>query len=243
MKKALSLLVIFFLFAPGIKSQSLHYAGLFPTIDHSGDLTKNLGYDFYYFAAFPLTDLQKPDPSKDASFLLFYAEQSLSYKLKNNFSITGSYVYQRENAVYDNFVNENRFYVQVKHNLKLRNANLTNRLRFDGRFIHNRVSNQTPFTHRVRYLVGFDRPLKSKKNNLYFACYEEAFFNTFNNAGAVYGENWAYAALGIKLNEKNKIETGLLYVTWNTGEQSWFNQYYFQFTWISHLSFIKNKSE
>jgi len=213
MKKFTGLFLIFFFSFHHTHAQSVHYAGIFPTIDHSGDITSKLGYDFYYFATFPLMNLNKPDLSKDANFLLFYSEQSLSYKLKNNFSLTGSYVYQRANAVYDNFVNENRFYVQVKHNLKLKTENVTNRLRFDGRFIHDRLSNQTPFTHRVRYLLGFDAPLKSKRNNLYFACYEEAFFNTFKNAVAVYGENWAYAALGIKLNEKNKIETGLLYVT------------------------------
>ena len=67
------------------------------------------------------------------------------------------------------------------------------------------------------------------------------FFNTVSGANPVYEENWAYAALGIKLNEKNKIEPGILYITWNIGKTNWFNQYYFQLTWISHLDFTKKK--
>lgn len=72
--------------------------------------------------------------------------------------------------------------------------------------------------------------------------YEEVFFNTISGANPVYEENWAYAAIGIKINEKNKIETGLLYITWNIGKTNWFNQYYFQITWISHLDFRKGKN-
>lgn len=224
--------------ASNINAQSINVGGVFPTIDHSGTISNKLDYSLYYFAAFPLVNFDKPDVSKDSYFHLFYLEQALTYKATSKFSLTGSYVYQRANVVYDNYVNENRFYVQAKYKHSIKKVNLTHRLRFDGRFIHNRVTNETPFTHRVRYLIGMDTPINEK---LYFTAYEEAFFNTFENAGAVYGENWAYAALGKKINEKNKIEAGILYVTWNIGKQSWFNQYYFQLTWISHLDFRKKK--
>jgi hypothetical protein len=236
--KLITALLFFFCIAG--RSQSLHYAGVFPTIDHSGDLSNKLGYGLYYFGAFPLVNLDKPDVSGDADFLLFYSEQSLTYKVSERFSLTGAYVYQRANAVYDNYVNENRFYVQAKYKHGINNVNFAHRLRFDGRFIQNRVTNETPFTHRVRYLLGVDFPLNEKS---YFAAYEEAFFNTFVNPGAVYGENWAYAAWGRKLNKKNKIEAGLLYITWNIGKTNWFNQYYFQLTWISHSDFRKKKEQ
>jgi len=45
------------------------------------------------------------------------------------------------------------------------------------------------------------------------------------------------------LNEKNKIEAGLLYITWNTGVNAWFNQYYLQVTWVSHINLTKNKKK
>jgi hypothetical protein len=219
-------------------AQSIYIGGVFPTIDHSADLSNKWGYSLYYFSAFPLVSLSKPDFSKDGYFNLFYSEQALSYKVSNRLSLTGSYVYQRANAVYDNYVNENRFYAQAKYKHSLGKLNFTHRLRFDGRFIQNRITNETPFTHRLRYLLGMDAPISEK---LYFTMYEEAFFNTFANASAVYGENWAYAAIGKKLNEKNKIEVGILYITWNIGGSNWFNQYYLQLTWINHLDFRKNK--
>jgi hypothetical protein len=221
-----------------LKPQSTYVGGVFPAINHSGDISNKLSYGLYYFGAFPLINFSKPTISKDANFLLFYSEQSLSYKLTDKFSVTGSYVYQRTNAVYDNYVNENRFYIQAKYKHQVKKLNLTHRLRFDGRFIKNRVTNQTPFTNRVRYLLGADFNINEK---LYITAYEEAFFNTFKNASVVYGENWAYAAIGKKLNPHNKIEAGILYISWNTGVHSWFNQYYLQITWISSLDFRKTK--
>jgi hypothetical protein len=224
--------------ASSINAQSINVGGVFPTIDHWGTINNKLDYSLYYFAAFPLVNFDKPDVSKNSYFHLFYSEQALSYNVNSKFSLTGSYVYQRENVVYDNNVNENRFYFQAKYKHSIKKVTLTHRLRFDGRFVHNRFTNETPFTHRVRYLIGMDIPINEK---FYFTAYEEPFFNTFEDAGAVYGENWAYAALGEKLNEKNKIEAGFLYVTWNIGNQIWFNQYYFQLTWISHLDVRKKK--
>lgn len=239
LKKNWFIFVLITLFyTPTINAQNIHLGGVFPTIDHSGTISNKFNYSLYYFAAFPLFNFKDPNISNDTYFHLFYSEQALSYNINNKFSLTGSYVYQRENAVYDNYANENRFYIQTKYKHNIKNINLTHRLRFDGRFVHNRTTNETPFAHRVRYLIGVDVPINEK---LYFTSYEEAFFNTFKNTGAVYGENWAYAALGKKLNENNKIEAGILYVTWNIGNNNWFNQYYFQLTWISHLDFQKNK--
>lgn len=200
-KNIITLFFIFFCLLG--KSQNINVGGVFPTIDHSGDVSDKFGYSLYYFAAFPLINFNSPDVSKDSYFHLFYSEQALTYNATTKFSLTGSYVYQRENVVYDNYVNENRFYVQAKYKHSIKKVNLTHRLRFDGRFVQNRFINETPFTHRVRYLIGMDVPINEK---VYFTAYEEAFFNTFENPGAVYGENWAYAALGKKLNDKIRLK-------------------------------------
>lgn len=232
------LLTFCFSVATKFYSQSAHVAGVFPTIDHSGLITDKLSYSLYYFAALPIINFQNPDIKKDAWFHLFYAEQAVSFHPKENFSLTGSYVYQRENVVYPNAVNENRFYMQAKY--KQPALNLTHRLRFDGRFIQNPVTGKSPFTHRLRYLIGTE--LNMNKAN-YLALYEEAFFNTFKDAPCFFGENWAYVGIGNKLNKNHKLEMGLLYVTWFLSKQSWFNQYYFQLTWSSQLDFRKPKSE
>lgn len=224
-----------------LNAQSLNYGSVFPTIDHSGNLTSKLSYGFYYFSALPIVNLKNPDMGRDANFLLFYSEQSLTYSLNKHLFLTGSYVYQGANVLRSYCVNENRFYVQAKYKHTLGKLNLSHRFRFDGRFIQGPYSSTNVFNHRARYLLGFDMPIKSKKNNLYFTAYEELFFNTKDGADPVYEENWAYAALGIKINEKNKIEPGLLYITWSIGKPYWFNQYYFQLTWINNLDFTKKK--
>jgi len=239
MKKNLIFTAIAFIAFLNTKAQSTFVGGLFPTIDHSGTITKHLEYSFYYFGAFPMFNFNKPDISKDANFLLFYSEQALTFNVNKHLSFTGAYVYQRENVTQNNYVNENRVHIQATYKHTAKTVNLKQRLRFDNRFVQNRTTGETPFTHRLRYLIGLDVPIKNKKNNLYFTAYEEVFFNTFKNSGSFYGENWAYAALGVKLNDKNKIETGPLYISWNTGGNNWFHQYYLQLTWISHLDFTK----
>lgn len=232
---------LLFVFTSRIEAQSLHYAGLFPTIDHSGVLHSKLSYGLYYFGAFPLLNLRKPDLSDDSNFLMFYSEQSLTYNLTEKFSLTGSYVYQRTNAVYNNYVNENRFYAQATYKQQFRALKLKHRLRFDGRFVQNRITNKSPFTHRVRYLLGMEFPLKKENDKLYLSAYEELFFGTSGSSAPVYEENWAYVALGKKINKNNNLEIGLLYLSWKLIQRTWFNQYYLQLTWINTLEFRKGE--
>ncbi len=230
-------LILFGFLASQVNAQSVNVAGVFPTIDHSGALSKKIDYSLYYFAALPLVNFRQPRFSRDAHWLLFYAEQALTYKLNKHLSFTVAYVYQRERPFSKFYTNEQRLHVQATYKHVFNAVNIKHRLRFDNRFIHNRTAGEMPYTHRLRYLIGVEIPIKNKKNNLYFTAYEEAFFNTYKNAGPVYAENWAYAALGLKLNEVHKIEAGPLFITWNTGARSWLNQYYLQLTWLSRLDF------
>jgi hypothetical protein len=224
-----------------VTAQSAYVGGLFPTIDHSGKLSKHIEYSFYYFGAFPLINFRKPDISQDANLLLFYSEQALTVNVNKQLSFTGSYVYQKENVGNNNYVNENRVHIQATYKHSAKAVALKHRLRFDNRFVQDLKTGERPYTHRLRYLIGVDFPIKTRRNNLYVTAYEEAFFNTFRKATKVYGENWAYAAIGLKLNDRNKIETGPLYITWNTGGNNWFHQYYLQLTWISHIDFTNPK--
>jgi len=224
-------------------AQSTYVGGLFPTIDHSGKITKRTDYSLYYFGAFPLLNLKNPDIARDANMLLLYAEQALTFQLSKRLFTTGSYVYQKERIAKNTYLNENRFHIQATYKHSANRINFKHRLRLDNRFVHNPISGETPYTHRLRYLLGCDIPIRSKKDNMYFTAYEEAFFNTFRNAGAVYGENWLYAAVGTKLNPRNKVETGPLYITWNTGGNNWFHQFYLQLTWISQVDFSKQAAE
>lgn len=218
-----------------IVGQSISVGGIFPTIDHSGSLNKKFDYGLYYFAALPLINFKQPNISKDEYFHLLYLEQALTFKKSDRLSFTASYLYQRANVTSNNYVNENRLYLQTKYKHSLKSFTISHRFRFDGRFIKNRITNTIPFTHRFRYLIGFEKQLNEKT---YFTGYEELFFNTTKASNPTFNENWGYVGCGRKINDQNKIELGILYVTWNLAKSAWFNQYYVQFTWINHLNFI-----
>jgi hypothetical protein len=160
----------------------------------------------------------------------------LTYKKSEKLSFTGSYLYQRTNVTTSNFVNENRIYIQSKYKHTFNKSRISHRFRFDGRFIQNRNTNTYPFTNRLRYQLGFEKQITDKS---YVSGYEELFFSTTKNTMPIYNENWAYLGFGRKLNERNNIELGALYVTWNIGKNTWFNQYYLQFSWVNHINFSK----
>ena len=140
MRRILFFVAITFIDFQNFKAQSTYVAGLFPTIDHSGTVTKRFDYSLYYFGAFPLVNFDNPDISKDATLLLFYSEQALTYNVNKHVSFTGSYVYQRENVTKDNYLNENRVYFQATYIHSAKTVNLKHRLRFDNRFVQNRTT-------------------------------------------------------------------------------------------------------
>lgn len=225
-------------------AQSTNNIGLFPTIDHSGTISKKFDYSLYYFGAINLFNSKINNAQQNTGFFAFYAEQALTYKINSQLSFTASYVYERQNPTYNNYRNENRFYLQSTYKHLIKASTLKHRLRFDGRFVENRVTKETPFTSRVRYLIGLQTPIQYVKDKLYFTAYNEFFFNTENKATPTYAENWAYAGLGYKINKSNTIEAGPLYIAWANNKQGdYTNLYYLQFSWITHIDYRKKPTK
>ena len=219
------------------KAQSTYKIGLFPTIDHSGKLTKNLEYGLYYFAAVPMYGI-KPISGLNAKAILLYSENGLTYHFNNRFGITAAYVFQKENPSEINYANENRIHFQMHYKLKRKDFEFKNRLRFDYRSVKYPNVQSTEITHRLRYLLGYSRYFKSSEK-YYYSLYEELFFNTKPITKGGLSENWSSFIVGMKVNETHKLETGPLYITWKTNNYSWFNQFYWQITWVSQLDFTK----
>lgn len=214
-------------------AQSVQVAGFFPTIDLSLPLASSVDASLYYFGAFPVFKLNTTAKEKIPDLFLLYAEQALTYHFNPHLSLTASYVYQKTIEMEGKDVNENRLYFQATYKHSIKSLQLKHRLRFDNRFVQNRETGNAPYTHRLRYLAGFEFPINNK---IYASAYEELFLNTTPNANVFYEENWAYAALGYKINPSQKIEAGPLYITWYTGGSSWLNQYYLQLTWIARIN-------
>lgn len=223
-------------------SQSSQHFGVFPTIDHSGTISNKLDYSLYYFGAVNLLNSEINGYKEPSNLFAFYSEQALTFNATPHLSFTGSYVYERQHPLENNYRNENRFYLQTAYKYDLGRTSLKHRLRFDGRFIQNRITGESPFTSRLRYQFGIKTPLKKESDKIYFSAYNEFFFNLNKSATAIYGENWAYAGLGFKLNKSNAIETGPLYIFWVNNKQNDLTNFgYLQVTWVSHLDFRKDK--
>lgn len=224
-------------------SQPSQHFGVFPTIDHSGTINNKLDYSLYYFGAFNLLNSEVNGVKEKANLFAFYSEQALTFNATANLSFTGSYVYERQRPLESNYRNENRFYVQGAYKYDLNRTSLKHRLRFDGRFIENRITGDSPFTSRLRYQFGIKTPLQKESDKIYFSAYNEFFFDLNKSSTAIYSENWAYAGLGFKLNKSNTIETGPLYIFWvNNKQNDLTNFLYLQVTWVSHLDFRKQKA-
>ena len=225
------------------QGQSTTSIGVFPTIDHSGTISNKLEYSLYYFGGLNLINTKVNGIEDPANFFVFYSEQALTYKLNSHLSFTGSYVYERQHPTENNYRNENRFYLQSTYKYTLGRTSLKHRLRFDGRFIENRTTGETPFTSRARYLIGLSTPLQKTKDNLYFSAYNEFFFNTYKASNTIYGENWAFAGIGIKTAKAGNFEVGPLYIFWvnNSAWKDLTNFYYLQFAWSTHIDLRRKK--
>lgn len=222
--------------------QNENRIGFFPTIDHSGTISDKLDYSLYYFAAFNMINSKVNGVKEPSNFFVFYSEQALTYNVNPNLSFTGSYVYERQYPTQNNYRNENRFYLQSAYKYNLNKTSIKHRLRYDGRFVQDRMSGTEPFTSRLRYLIGLQTPLQKNSDKLYLSMYNEFFFNLDKNAVAIYGENWVYAGIGYKIDKNNAIEAGPLHIFWvNNKENDLSKFYYLQLTWVNHLDFRKKK--
>lgn len=215
------------------QAQNTSVAGIFTTIDHSGELSARFSYNSYLFGTIkPYASLEGP-----ARALYLYAENGLSYQMTNKLSFTNSYVYERQRPFETTARNEHRLFQQLTLKLPFNKYLLKQRLRFDERFIQNTLTNTTDFSHRLRYLIGASCDLNK---NTYLMTYSEFFFNTTRGASFQFNENWSALQIGYHLNRNNTLEFGYLFVGWiNDNQNNWFNQHYLQTTWVSKLNFKK----
>lgn len=224
------LLILSTTITPVLLAQNIRYVGIFPTLDASGVLSEKLGYNVYLFGAvkpYESTEKALRDPAR---LFIGYGEAGISYPLLSNITASLSYVYERQNVFESNYRNENRGFAQLTWSKAYKKVKPKLRVRYDARFVQNRVTGETPFTNRLRFLGGLSYPLSK---HLYFTGYSEFFFNTTSRASADYEENWSAIQLGRKLNTNHAVEFGYLYVGWKLNPQNeWIHQHYLQLTWV-----------
>ena len=236
MKTTLSFLLI--ILHISLNGQTHNIGGIFPTIDFKYKVSEKLEIEsFSFLTLFPveqtINEIVYPRHSG-----AFYTELDFTYLFKKNTSITGSYTYERANPFGATYRNENRVWFQMQQCFAFTKWNLKSRIRYDARFIQNRITEKIDFSPRIRSLIGGD--LKLNKNNLYFAAYNEFFFNTYSNRISLFTENWAFAGLGFNVSSSTKLETGPLIISWiRNSKRNWLNQCFFQLTLITDIHFKK----
>lgn len=223
-------------------AQNTTYFGLFPTIDHSASISRLFEYNVYLFDAIKPYSTDEGDMRDEARSLYAYGEAGLTVKLGKYLAFTNSYVYERQQPFRDDYRNEHRLFQQLTCNEDVGRFRFKQRLRFDERFIENRETGKSPFTHRLRLLMGLRYELNEK--GTYFTGYTEFFLNTMPGSVVVYNENWSAAQIGFSLNSNNYVECGLLYVGWAINNNpDWLHQNYLQITWVNRLDFRKEGNQ
>ena len=224
-------------------AQNHHIVGLFPTYNQNGHLSEKLDYSIYSFLAIhPFEQKVSDDAFQDFVYEpkinAAYIELDLIYNFNERWSAAASYTYEGVNLFNEPYRNEHRTWLQGQHYTKLGKWGLKNRFRYDFRFVEDVLSGNFDYKPRARYLLGVDKALNEK--SLYFAAYNEFFFDTFDSGVQTYSENWAFAGIGFNLTERSKFETGPLLISWiRNGSNDWLNQYFLQMTLITQFDVIK----
>ncbi|MFN3342961.1 MAG: DUF2490 domain-containing protein [Flavobacteriales bacterium] len=205
---------------------------MFPTVDASIDLNSCFSANVYLFNAIkPYANTISGTEDKARS-LYTYGESGLSYKINSVVSFTAAYVYERQEPFTTNYRNEHRVFPQITLRNNFKRIELKQRLRYDLRFIQDRINDNWPFYHRLRYLAGARWTIKNSSN--YIFAYSEYFISSKKNDGLQFIENWSALQFGKKINDHHSLEIGPLFVGWKRNSAGdWLRQYYVQFTWVA----------
>ena len=213
MRKVLVFVVIY-LFGGNYYAQDLSFKGTLFALNQTGPLTKKWNYNVFVSTTLDAFSQTVNSVNYPASDLQLYVQPSLIYVHTSNLNFSGSYTYQRNNPLRSNFSNEHRLWQQVIFSIPFTIGKLTNRLRYEERFIQNRITGLYPFSSRLRYQLGYNRPLQGKSidlNEFYLNMYNECYFSLVGAKNSTYSENWTYAGIGYDLGKMGRLELGYLY--------------------------------
>lgn len=244
MRKA-TLIVGFVVLCFDAFGQNLTFYGLLPALNHTGRISKKINYNIFLSTTIDAFDEKIKNVEYPATDLQFYVQPGIIYVHSPRWNFAGSYTYQRNNPFNGNFVNEHRLWQQVVFSIPLPVGKITQRVRVEERFIENRVTGNYPYSTRLRYQLGFNRPLQGRtieKNEFYFNAYNECYFSVTGARNALYSENWTYAALGYDLGKLGRLESGaLMQVAVRNKKQDLRFLNLVQVSWITNMNFRKPK--
>ena len=210
MKKTL-LFLGFILLVNITYAQNLTFYGILPAFNQTGRISKKINYNLFFSTTIDAFDEKINNVDYPSTDLQIYFQPSVIYVYSPNLNFAGSYTYQRNSPFNENFANEHRLWQQVIYSLPIYKGRMTNRIRFEERFVEDKKTGTYPFRTRLRYQAGFNMPLQGRtleKNEFYLNTYNEFYFSLTGNKNATYSENWSYVGVGYDLGKMGRLELG-----------------------------------
>ncbi len=238
-----SILIVLVLFlSKTIQGQNLSFTGVLPVLNVTTKFSDRLGYNFFTSTTIDAFSKQINNIVYPSTDLQLYIQPSVIFNTSGNWSYSLSYTYQRNNPFRTIFINEHRLWEQALYTKKYSKFKISNRFRFEQRFIENKQINRYPLSTRLRYQIGFSAPF-GKKGKYYCTGYNEFYFSLSGPKNATYSENWTYFGLGSSLTNRSKLEFGYLFQTLvrNPAKELRFLNL-LQFSWIYTVG-MTNKSK
>ncbi len=242
MKKLLFLLV----FCQTIAfSQNLTFYGILPVINQTGRISQKFNYNFFASTTIDVFKSLQNNTNYPAKDLQLYIQPSIIYIASPNLNFGASYTYQRNNPITPDYTNEHRIWQQLIYSLPLANGRLTNRVRFEERFIQTNNTAPHSLATRARYQIGFNMPLQGKtldEKEFYLNTYNEFYFSLSGTKNTTFSENWSYLGVGYNMGKMGRLELGYLsqmYVR-NTAKDLRFLELT-QLMWVTNFNFARKK--
>ncbi len=207
----ITLFILFSIFSHSIFAESQQFYGFRPQINITKDIHDK--WDLNVFTSTHPILIDKNDGrARSPADIQYFFQTSPIYKYSPNLNFVFlGYIYQRTNPFSEDFVNEHRIFHQAVYGRDTIFGRITQRIRFEERFIQNRILNETPLSTRLRYQIALLIPLEGKEldnGEFYFHTYNEFYFSLTGARNAFYSENWSYAGIGYQSAQYGRIEVG-----------------------------------
>lgn len=209
--RALHISILFIFISIFGHAQDLTFYGILPAINQTGKINSKMNYNLFVSSTFDCFQREIGGQNYPATDLQFYFQPSVILNPGKRFNFALSYTYQRNNPLRTVFVNEHRLWQQVTFTESFKKFKLSNRFRFEERFIENKETSDYPLSSRLRYQLDFSIPLQVKNDKgFYLHASNEFYFSLTGPKNALYSENWAYLGIGWAIHKDQKLEFGYL---------------------------------
>jgi hypothetical protein len=193
--------------------QNVTFNGAIPSINITKNNSEKWSSNLFISSTFDLLPSTQNGIKYPANDMQFYFQPSVQYRFNPALAVAASYTYQRNAPLQQVMTDEHRIWEQVSYATNLKYGRLSNRLRYEQRFMEVEATERHPLSTRLRYQIAYQLPLQGKSienNEFYAIASNEFYFSLTGVVNARYSENWSVLALGYQFNPRNRLEFGYM---------------------------------